>query len=192
MNRPPATPKPPAPPSRETLHEAALAYLARFAAGEAALLRVLERRILRWARTTDAEPAEQAAARALAREEVARLAAAGLVDDAAFAAMRARRLRRAGRSRLAVAAHLAARGIAAEPTRAALPEDAEAELLAAVALARRRRLGPFRPAVEEVPDVRVRALGVFARAGFAQPVAEQVLGLDSAEANTLLQRLRRG
>ncbi len=173
------------------LHEAALAYLARFAAGEAALLRVLERRILRWARATDAEPAATAAARALAREEVARLAAAGLVDDAAFAAMRARRLRRAGRSRVAVAAHLAARGIAAEIARAALPEDAEAELFAAVALARRRRLGPF-AAVAPAPEARTRALGVFARAGFAQPVAEQVLDLDGAEAQALLQRSRHG
>ena len=37
-------------PTRAKLHEAALAHLAKFSATEAGLIRVLDRRIARWAR----------------------------------------------------------------------------------------------------------------------------------------------
>ena len=131
-----------------------------------------------------------AAAREAVRTVVARLAAAGAVDDAAFAASRARKLTRGGRSRRAVAAHLAAKGIDAATARAALPEDADTELAAALMLARRRRLGPFRIAEADAATVR-RELGVLARAGFAGRVAACALGMDAATAEALVLRLRR-
>src|SRR5690348_16319039 len=106
------------PPDLEDLREAAVAHLARFAATEAGLLRVLRRRIDRWARAAlqaggEAEAVRRQVeqARAAAAEAVRRLAAAGAVDDATFAAGRARRLLRSGRSRRAIAAHLAAKGV---------------------------------------------------------------------------------
>ena len=64
------------------------------------------------------------------------------MDDAAFAASRARSLGRAGRSRRAIAAHLAARGVAGDDARAALPDTQEAELAAALALAKQMLNGP--------------------------------------------------
>lgn len=181
-----------APPTEAKLHEAALAHLARFAATEAGLRRVLHRRIDRWLRAAEQEGQEPEDARAAARAakqaagEVAnKLVAAGAVDDAAFAASRARRLARTGRSRRAIAAHLAAKGVVGEAAQAALPGD---ELDAALALCRRRRLGPFATA----PQERLKAMGVLARAGFPRDIAEQALDMDPAAAEERLLALRSG
>src|SRR5262249_44284811 len=96
-------------PDAQALHDAALAHLARYAATEAGLRRVLERRLDRWKRLAqqnglDAEviAAHAAAARNAVREVLARLIAAGAVSDAAYAESRARSLVRAGRSRRAI------------------------------------------------------------------------------------------
>jgi regulatory protein len=89
-----------------------------------------------------------------------------------------------------VAAHLAAHGVAKETAQAALPDDPAAELGAAVLLARRRRIGPFRRS-EADSEIRRRELGMLARAGFPQPVAEAALDMPPDEAEALVLRLRR-
>jgi regulatory protein len=184
------------PPDEAALYEAALAHVARYATTEAGLARVLNRRVDRWARAVgeqddpEALHAAVAAARKAVRAVVARLVKLGAVNDAAFAAARARSLGRAGRSRIAVAAHLAARGVAREIAQAALPDDPEAELGAAVLFAHRRRIGPFRR-TEAGPDSGRRELGMLARAGFAQPVAEAALEMAPEDAEALVLRLRR-
>jgi regulatory protein len=186
------------PPDLASLHEAALGYLARYAATEAGLRRVLERRVDRWARLAQAEAgdAEDVAgqareARRIVREVVARLATAGAVNDATFAESKARTLVRAGRSRVAVAAYLTAKGVAADVARSVLPEDTASELAAALTVARRRRIGPFR--IGAVPDQagRRRELAVLARAGFAQSIASQALAMATDEAEALVHQLRR-
>lgn len=199
-------------PDARSLHDAAVRHLARYSATQAELLRVLARRIDRWARAAAAEPEATAASLAAAREVVAQMVAAGAVDDVAFAAGRARSLARAGRSRRAIGAHLAARGVPSALT-AALPDDPVAELAAALAYARRRRMGPFRAAIDTSGDDALdvagdhrgsdelgdrhpgsdqhrRELGRMARAGFAQPVAEQALRMDPEEANALVVAAR--
>ena len=186
-----AAPRPPGKqPDRSTLHEAALRHLARFAATEAGLLRVLERRILRWQRASGETDETVMTSRAAARDVVQALVAAGALDDATFAAARARRLVRAGRSRRAVSAHLAAKGVDAETASAALP-GADAEFLAAIAFLRRRRLGPFRPPADNPVDP-MRELATIGRAGFPRDIAERALRLDPAEAAELLAELKRG
>jgi regulatory protein len=175
----PPPPIPGPPPDARSLHDAAVRHLARYSATQAGLLRVLGRRIDRWARAAEADAEIVAAAQRAARDVVAKLAAVGAVDDAAFAASRARSLARAGRSRRAIGAHLAARGVSAELT-AALPDDPEAELAAALAYARRRRLGPFRQPPD--PEQQMRDLARLARAGFPQSIATQVLRMDPDEA----------
>jgi regulatory protein len=186
------------PPDAAALREAALAHLARYATTEARLRQVLDRRLDRWARSVAAtmEPDAVAAALAAARPAVgavvAALAAAGALDDAGFAAARARSLSRAGRSRRAIAAHLAARGVPAEAARDALPDDPAVELAAALLHARRRRLGPFRaaPLPPDDPTAARREQGVLARAGFSESVARQALGCERAEAEALIARAR--
>ena len=179
------------PPGEAVLHEAALAHLARYATTRQGLTRVLDRRVLRWAREVAAPGELVQAGRERVRAVVARLVAAGLVDDAAFAASRARSLARAGRSRRAVAAHLAARGVAGEVARSVLPDDPGVELAAALACARRRRIGPFRVGPPADAPVRLRELGILARAGFAQDVASRALGMTLEAAEALVIDLRR-
>ena len=185
-------------PDAARLHDAALAYLARFAATETSLRRVLARRVARWARAAEAEHGAEHAAEgtraALAAVDgvVARLVAAGAVHDAAFAASRARSLTRRGKSRLAAAAHLAAKGVDAQTAARALKTEPAGELAAALALAARRRIGPFRAGEAPGPEGTRRELGILARAGFPRAVAEEALRLDRAEAAALLEALRRG
>ncbi len=211
MPRAPRKPRATPPPTEALLREAALAYLARYAATERGLLRVLTRRIDAWAHSA-ADPAREGAdaaaetarrARAEAVALVRRLAASGAVDDAAFAAARAARLGRAGRSRRAIGVHLAARGVDAETARATLPDDPEAELDAALAYARRRRIGPFRavgahaaadaPADAPAdPRTRMREAAALARAGFPAAVARRALGMAAAEAAARIAARRMG
>ena len=185
-------------PDAARLQEQALAHVARYAGTAAGLLRVLRRAVDRWATRArhDGVPADaiaEAAARARAEAAavVARLASSGAVNDAAFAASRARRLARSGRSRRSIAGHLAAKGVAPETARAALPAaDDTAELAAALAYAKRRHIGPFRR-VEPDADGAGRELAMLARAGFPQAIARHALAMEPVEALGLIAALRR-
>lgn len=188
----PSRPSGPAP-NDAALHDGALAYLARYAATEAGLTRTLQRAVDRWARRAladgaeaDAVAAQAAQAREAVRAVVARLAALGAVSDATFAASRTRSLVRGGRSRRAVAAHLAAKGVDAETARAALDAEETDELAAALVLARRRGIGPFRVGDGD----RRRELAMLARAGFSQALASAALRMPHAEAEEIVIRLR--
>lgn len=175
-------------PDAASLHEAATAYLARYAATRASLLRVLDRRIARWTARVGpdaADPETVAGLREAARSIVERLVRAGAVDDAAFARQRAARLVRMGRSPGAIRAHLAGKGIARSLAAASVSDDPEIALRAALAFARRRRLGPFAPDAG-TPDPH-RTMAAFARAGFARATAEQVLRLGEEEARAALR-----
>jgi regulatory protein len=180
-------------PNDAALHQVGLAYLARYAATEAGLARMLARAVDRWARRAladgveaDAVAAQAAQARAAVRGVVVRLAAAGAVSDAAFAESRTRSLVRGGRSRRVVAAHLAAKGVGAETARAALEAEEMGELAAALVFARRRRIGPFRAGNED----RLRELAMLARAGFSQAVASEALRTSREDAEEAVARLR--
>ena len=199
MPRPTAQPRPPGPPPDEAmLRDAALTYLARYSSTQTGLLRVLGRRIARWARAADAPAEATEAPMQAARAVVAKLVALGVVDDAAFAAGRARSLHRSGRSRRAIAAHLQAKGVPA--SLAMPPDDPAAELAAALLYSSRRRMGPFRRAAISAgsdaaapePDARQRDLARLARAGFPASVAGRALDLSADEAETLLLAARRG
>ena len=185
-------------PDAAVLHDAALAYLARYAATELALRRVLQRRIDRWSRIAvldggdpDLVATQARAARALVRDVVARLVAAGAVNDTVFAETRSRNLLRAGRSRRAVVAHLAAKGVNKATAHTALPDDPRTELAAALVLTRKRRIGPFRQGAAADPAQRHRELSILARAGFPQGVARRALAMDPDEAEALIIQLRR-
>jgi regulatory protein len=170
-----------------------LDYATRYGGTTAAMARILDRRIQRWERAmlTDeaADPeaiaAQAAALKAAAARVVASLASVGAVDDAAFAESRARRLRRSGRSRRAVLAHLGAKGVGASLAGATVPEDEAVEFAAALAFARRRRVGPF--AREGEAGDQARALMAFGRAGFSGAVARRALECPPEEAARILR-----
>jgi regulatory protein len=162
----------------------ALHYLGRYASSAEGLRRVLLRRARRRL-GDDREPLAET--RPLIDALVARYQSSGLIDDAAFAGAQARSRLRRGQSLRTIRAGLVAKGVGAEDAAAALDALREGggdpDLAAAVAFARRRRLGPFRHAQEDAN----KALAAFARAGFARGTAEAVLRCaDPEEAEQLL------
>lgn len=175
----------------EVLERVALAYLARFAASEAGLRRVLMRRVDRAARagTVEAEAAAEAG-RASVEALIERYRRSGLVDDRIFAEARAASLHRQGASKRAIRAKLAQKGIAADLVEAAItaladvafePGDGGVDLAAAVNYARRRRIGPFgHPARRAVR--RDRDLAALGRQGFAYDIARRVVDAPDAQA----------
>src|SRR3981189_3497229 len=160
------------------LEKWALGYLERFACSAENLRRGLHRRGRR--RPGDNETVQRAVV--LIDALVERYRRSGLIDDAAYAAARARGRLARGEPLRRIAAGLAAKGIAAEERAralASLRETAPApDLAAACAFARRRRLGPYRRGTGD----RARELAAFARAGFARREAEMVLACADPEA----------
>jgi regulatory protein len=161
-----------APIDRALLEEWALFHLERYASSAENLRHVLQRRA--WRRLGSDGEAMRAAG-VLIDALIANYRATGLLDDAAYAAGRARHGLARGRSLRRIAAGLAAKGIGAEDAAAAVAAlgngAADPELAAAWAFARRRRLGPFRRAAAD----RRRELAAFALAGFARRIAEAIL-----------------
>jgi regulatory protein len=169
------------------LEQAALAHLAHFASSSENLRRVLLRRI---ARAAGDERIDAAAAARLVDAVIGRIVAAGLLDDRAYAAHQAASLHRRGVSSAGIRFRLKEKGVDDGLIRAALaalgaPEASE--IAAACALARRRRLGPFRPPASRAA-AHDRDLGVLARAGFSFDVARRVL---AARDEAALDRLAR-
>ncbi len=180
-------------PDGGSLYQAALSHLARYAATEAGLRQVLMRRVDRWARLQP-NPEAAAPAVAAAREAIEgvirRLAEAGAVSDVAFAESRAKTLLRAGRSKRVVQARLVAKGVTSDVARAASETDADAELAAALVLVRKRRIGAYRSAEEADGSVRMKEMGLLARAGFSRDIAEQALATPRDEAERRIFELR--
>lgn len=158
-----------------SLENAALHYLARFATTAAHLRGVLMRRVERSARHHGTDSAE---GEKLVDALIERYARSGLLDDAAYAGARAATLRRSGASARGIRAKLMQKGLDPEQIDAAVraaDEDTEnGEIAAALALARRRRIGPFRPAGGRA-EAREKDLAALARAGFSYDVARRVV-----------------
>jgi regulatory protein len=174
---------PPRRPTKASLEAAAQAYLARYAASAEALRRVLARKAERAARARD--DVDPDACAAWIDDIVDRYRRSGLLDDAAYAAMKARAIGRRGGSARRIRETLAQKGVDAEHVEAALAARAEEaggdpELAAARALARRRRLGPWRPAAARA-EHRQRDLASLARAGFPFDVAKAVVDGEAEE-----------
>lgn len=149
------------------LENAALHYLERFASSTANLNRVLSRKAARSLAHWGGEAEE---ARAMIAAVIERLTGLGYLDDAAYARQKAESLHRRGGSLRLIRQTLKAKGVEADE--AAL-SGLGSDLAAARALARRRRLGPFRP--ENRADHRQRDLAALARAGFDYHTARQVI-----------------
>jgi len=157
------------------LEKSALYYLGRYAASSAHLKRLLLAKVARSARFhgTDAEAGAEAV-----EQLIVRLIQIGLLDDAAYAAARARSLHRRGTSARATRGKLAQKGLDPALIDQALAglgeESAEPELKAALAFARRRRLGPYRQTAERA-ERRERDLAALGRQGFDLDLARRVI-----------------
>ena len=168
------------------LQNAATYYLERYPSTAEGLRRVLNRRVRR-AEMLEAPVMENV--RQAIDAIVARFVDAGVIDDKAFAQTKARSLHRRGTSSRLTRRKLKMAGVDGDTLDEAMEgldveldaTPAQREQRAAAALARRRRLGPYRP-VEQRQDHRLRDLATMARAGFAYDVARKVIDAASPDA----------
>ena len=179
MSRSPRRPRrPPAPLTAERLEELALAYVARFATSAGRLAAYCRRKLRErgYAGQEDGAPAPDVAAL------VERFVARGFVDDAGFARAKTDGLLRRGYGARRVGEVLRGGGITDALRAEVAPGEADRRE-AAVAYARRRRLGPF--AREALPAgdraAREKQLAALLRAGHDSLHARHVLAAATAD-----------
>lgn len=171
----PRQPKQPRRICRQYLENAALYYLQRYATSAGNFRRVLTRKVNRSCAFHKVAPDDFYP---MIEELIRRYMASGLLNDAVFAEAKATTLRRQGKSRRAVTAKLQAKGLAPAEIEAALEKTGnsdEAELAAAVAFARRKKLGPFRLGQAEDPALARKEMAALGRAGFSYETARAAL-----------------
>lgn len=158
-----------------TLRQAALSYLQRYQSSKANLRRVLRQRL---DRALLAYGPERTAGPEDIEVILDEYETAGLIDDSRYAENMADIWFHRGESVRAISARLSRKGVSSAVIEAAVgalkQNNPAADLQAAIALVRRRRLGPLRN-----PDKRAdyfqKDLGVLARAGFTYHLARRVL-----------------
>lgn len=174
--------------SEERLYQSALHYLGRYAASSASVRRVLRRRVTKYA---EADGIDVETAHAWIEGIIQRLNRSGILDDAAYAEGRARSLFRRGLSVRMIRVKLAEKGLDRSMVDRAvdglLAEHRNVDLKAALALARRRRLGPYRLEEKREPALK-RDLSAMARAGFSFEISRLVVEAPSIDALNELDR----
>lgn len=179
--------KPPKKISADYLYNSGQYYLQRFPASAGHFRTVMMRKVDKSCRHHK-EQDREACAR-LVDDLVARFVDMGLLNDTGYAQGMVTSLRRRGLSQRAIEAKLSAKGLKRDQIAAALSVHAddrpkgEVELLAALRLARRKRIGPFSANAERAE----RDMAALARGGFSYDIVSKVMGMD---ANTAEETLR--
>jgi regulatory protein len=153
------------------LEELAVGYLNRFDCTTQKLKQHLRGRARKLGGGAEAE--------AWIAQIIERYQASGMLDDARFAKNFASQLTTRGKSARAISQKLAQRGVpsdvAGELMAARKQDEPGAELEAAVAYVRKRRLGPHR-SPEKREEYRHKDLASLARQGFSFDIAKKALG----------------
>ncbi len=178
----PRAPKPVKRVTPQHLEHAALRYLERFASSTANLRAVLMRRVQRSAQAHGDDPAEGAR---WVDALIERYVRANLLNDDTYARMRTESLLRRGASTRMIAQKLAAKGIDRDRTDRTLDELREdvggnLDVRAALALAKRRRLGVYR-APEARAAHRDKDMAALGRAGFGYEIARRVVDAEDPD-----------
>lgn len=168
--------------TKSHLENAALHYLERFSSSSQNLKSVLMRRVRRSAYYHDTDPEEGTE---WVDEIVSRFLDAGLLDDKVYADSRVRSLHARGNSRKTILMKLRAKGIGPELVEPVLEqleldENEDVDLIAALKLAKRRRLGPYRIDGQR-EERREKDMAALARAGFSYHIAQQVVEAETPE-----------
>lgn len=167
--------------SATSLENAALYYLQRFATSSENLRQVLSRRVQRAAKhhDTDVEACAQ-----WIDDLIGRYMECGLLNDAAYARAQAASLNRRGKSLRAIRVKLAQKAVPGDiidDTLGALADElGEPDLAAAIAYARKRRIGPYRLNVKP-SDNRDKELAALARNGFSYSLARKIVEAEDSE-----------
>lgn len=154
------------------LDRLALRYVERFATSRGKLAAYLARKVRE--RGWDGDLPDTAAV-------AERMAALGYVDDRAFAEARAGTLTRRGLGARRVTMEWRAAGIDEEDAAALAPGVAEQALAAALAFARRKRIGPFARDIAD-RDERQRQLAAMLRAGHPVGLGRRIVAASPGEA----------
>lgn len=150
-------------------------YLERYTTTSSHLRRLMLRRVHRAAAHHGEDPGE---ATGWLDDEILRLQRVGVLDDALYAADRARALARRGNGPRQIRAKLGAKGLGAAHIDAALEalaaDGRDPEWEAARTYARKRRMGPWAAGAVD-PDTFRKHLARMARQGFGYDVARRAL-----------------
>lgn len=164
--------RPPPPLDAAKLEALALRYVERFATTRGKLAAYLARKVRERGWTgAAADPA------ALAE----RMAELGYINDAMFAEARARSLARRGYGVRRVSQALRAAHVGATDAAPALEQSAEEALQSALALARRRRFGPYAHAPAD-ERTRERQIAAMLRAGHSLSLARRIVSAPPGDA----------
>ncbi len=167
------------------LENSAAHYLGRFATSSAHLKKVMMQKVHRSAahHGTSIEEGE-----AHVDAVIAKFNRLGFLNDTEYASMRARGLHAKGTPIRGIRFQLKQKGLGDDEIDAALAalvadeEIRDLDFAAAIKLARRRRLGPFRT---DDPDARAarreKDMAALARAGFGYDVAQRIVDADTVE-----------
>lgn len=163
----------PRPLDAEMLRQLALNHVARYATTRAKLRSYLARKLRERGWQGDGAPSVEAI--------VERMAALGYVDDRAFAETRAAGLARRGYGPRRIADALRMAGIDEADGEAAREAAGAAAWDAALAFARRRRIGPFATDSLMPGPARDKALAALIRAGHAFEIARILVDSEPGE-----------
>ncbi|MBN8814205.1 MAG: RecX family transcriptional regulator [Sphingomonas sp.] len=164
----PRLPRPSAPPlDRPALERLALRYVERFATTRARLTDYLKRKIRE--RGWEGEGADPAGI-------AERFAELGYIDDRAYGEAKANAMARRGLGARRVAGALHHAGVRGEDAEAIAPGIEERAVEAAIAFARRKRIGPFAAAIAD-RELREKHIGAMLRAGHAPALARRIAAM---------------
>lgn len=154
------------------LENLALRYVERFATTEGKLVDYLTRKLRErgWAGEGAPDP----------RGLAARMVELGYIDDRAYAEAKAASLARRGMGARRVAQALHAARVGAEDHDAIAPQVAGAARSAALAFARRRRIGPYGTELVDRPT-REKQFAAMMRAGHAMDVSRRIVSAAPGE-----------
>ncbi len=168
--------KPPEPLTRLKVEQMALAYVNRFDCTAAKLKRHLAERVRKLGGDENAE--------AWISELCERYLGSGVLNDVRFAKNLASQLTTRGKSSRMISQKLAMRGVSSEVAQELMAtrrqDEPNAELDAARAFARKRRLGPHRDP-EKRAESRQKDLASLARQGFSFDTAKKALAADHGD-----------
>jgi regulatory protein len=166
----------------DKLRRSGFAYLQRYSSSAAHFADLMEKKLARW-QTAGYVVLGETRGADLVADLVTEFRELGLLDDAGFAASRVASARRKGASRMKIAMGLRAKGVDGEVAAAAIAEDDTDEMVAALRLCRRRRIGPWRRGERPDRDGLNREIGVLVRQGFAAQLARSavLLSIEDAE-----------
>lgn len=183
--------KPPKKITERYLYNSGLAYLQRFPASTPHFRRIMGRKIDRSCNYHKEQSREDCLA--LLETSIAQFERMGLLNDEAYLSGMINSLRRRGLSTQAILSKLGQKGLTQDAIKAALGHHDAAtgtenpDLTAAILLARRKKIGPYRRG--ETGD-RNKELAALARAGFGFDIAQKTLDMTTEESEEILANSR--